>query len=142
MDPLAAFSLACCVIQVVDFSTKLVSNFWEICKDGALSEHEEIEELTRYLTKLDALLDVTDQGGDDELFKLATECSMTAQSLITELEKLRVNGSHRKAQVLSKVFMSTRKRKSIDKIRKRLGEYQKILDTRILVDLRLVMDCL
>ena len=138
MEPLAAFSLACCVIQVVDFSTKVVGNFRKICKDGSLSEHEEIKGLTRYLTEVRVKLGVTDHSSDEELFTLAAECSTTAQALITELEKLRVDGSHRKRQAVSKAFMSVRKKKCIDETQKRLGEYQRVLDTRILVDLRFV----
>lgn len=39
MDPFTAFSLACGVIQVVDFSTKLVGKCREVYRDGTSTEN-------------------------------------------------------------------------------------------------------
>ena len=63
MDPLTAFSLACGVIQVVDFSTKLVSRCREIYKNGLSSENSELEDLAVYLKGLRSTLTVVDQQG-------------------------------------------------------------------------------
>lgn len=52
MDPLTAFSLACGVIQVVDFSIKVLAKCKEIHDHGALSEHQEVEEITKHLADL------------------------------------------------------------------------------------------
>lgn len=37
MDPLTAFSVACNVIQVIDFSTEMMSKCRQLYKDGNLS---------------------------------------------------------------------------------------------------------
>ena len=58
MDPLSAFSVACGVIQVVDFSTKVVVKCRELCKNGTLSENKEIESLAQHLTDLSTGLHV------------------------------------------------------------------------------------
>ncbi len=39
MDPLTAFSLACGVIQVVDFSLNVVGKCREVYRDGTSTEH-------------------------------------------------------------------------------------------------------
>lgn len=58
MDPLTAFSLACGVIQVVDFSMKLLSKSREIYKSGSLAENKEIESMAKHLTNLRTGLNV------------------------------------------------------------------------------------
>lgn len=50
MDPLTAFSLACGVIQIVDFGTKVVQQCRELYKDGSLSEYVDVEEMAKHLT--------------------------------------------------------------------------------------------
>ena len=52
MDPLTAFSLACGVIQVVDFSIKVTSKCRELYKYGALESNKEIESMSEYLTDI------------------------------------------------------------------------------------------
>ena len=46
MDPLTAFGLAAGVLQVVDFSYKALSVCKEIYRDGSLSQHRDVEEIT------------------------------------------------------------------------------------------------
>lgn len=58
MDPLTAFSLACGVIQVVDFSTKTVAKCVEIYKEGSSSEYRDLEDLTKHLVEARAKLDL------------------------------------------------------------------------------------
>lgn len=138
MDPLSAFSLTCGVIQVIDFSTKVAKKCHELYRDGASSDNKEIEDMARYLTGLRTNLDLTDGGGVDNLLDLGSKCSTTAKELVAELEKMRVDGPHRKRQAVKKTFKAMKKRKAIDDIQKRLEEYRKLLDSTILVDLRFV----
>lgn len=138
MDPFNAFSLACGVIQIVDFSIKVAKKCHELYKDGASSENEEVEDMVKHLTDLHKNLDLTDQDGLDELTDLGLKCSKTAKELIAELQKLKVNRPHRKREVISKTLRGMRKRGTIEEIQKRLGDYRRVLDCRILVDLRFV----
>ena len=138
MDPLTAFSLVCGIIQVIDFSTKVVKKCHELYRDGVSSEHKEAEEMANHLTDLRAKLDFPDESVGKDLLNLGSKCSSTAEELITELENMKVSGPHRKRQVARKTLKSMLKGSPIDRIQKRLDEYQKYLDSKILVDLRFV----
>ena len=138
MDPTAAFGLVCGIIQVIDFSTKVVKKCHELYRDGVLPEHKEAEEMASHLTDLRAKLDVSDGIVGKDLLDLGSKCSSTAQELVTELEKMKVDGPHRKRQVVRKTLKIMLKGSPIDRIQKRLDEYQQHLDSKILVDLRFV----
>ena len=138
MDPSAAFSLVCGIIQVIDFSTKVVKKCHELYRDGVSSEKKDAEEMANYLTDLRGKLEFPDESVDKDLLDLGSKCSSTAQELVAELEKLKVNGPHRRQQSLNMSFKAFLKRNSMDKIQKRLEGYQRLLDSRILVDLRFV----
>ena len=136
MDPCTALSLFCNIVQVVDFSTKVVKKCRELYKNGVSSENQEIEEMAKHLTDLHTNLDLTDRGGIDDLLDLGSKCSQTAQELIAEVRELSVNGPHRKRQIVGKTIKAIWKRSAIEDIQKRLENYRKLLDSRILVDLR------
>lgn len=149
MDPLTAFSLACGVIQVVDFSTKVVVKCREIYKTGASSENQEIESMAKNLTDLfidlDTVSAVPNPGpmprvyhDDQDLRKLAQQCSKTAKELIAELQKLNIQGQPRKRDVLRKAAKVIWKKSTIDEIERRLELYRRTLDTRTLINLRFV----
>ena len=144
MDPLSAFSLACGVIQVVDFSTEVVKKARELYKDGNLSQNKEAEEMAIQLTQLRSSLKLpTHRDRDDtELLKLGEKCSDTAKDLVTEIQKLKVSGPHKKRQVLGKTIKTIWKKTAIDEIQKRLDNYRNLLDHRVLIDLRKRFDLL
>ena len=122
MDPYAAFSLVCGIIQLVDFSTKVVNKCHELYRDGVSSENKEAEEMANHLTDLRAKLDFPDEGVDKDLLYLGSKCSSTAKELVAELDKLRVIGPHRKRQVARKALKIMLKGSPIDRIQKRLDE--------------------
>ena len=144
MDPLTAFSLACGVIQVVDFSIKVLAKCKEIHDHGALSEHQEVEEITKHLT--DLRIDVSPSQGsgttqtpyERDLLELAKTCSATAEQLVAKFQTLKVEGPHKKRQAIFKGVKALRERKEIHNIEKRLDGYRSVLDTKILVNLRFV----
>ena len=138
MDPTAAFSLVCGIIQVIDFSSKVAKKCHELYRDGVSSEHKEAEEMASHLIDLRAKLELPDESVGKDLLDLGSKCSSTAEELIAELEKLKIDGSHTKRQVARKAFKIMRKGSSIDHIQKRLAEYEKHLDSRVLFELRFV----
>lgn len=149
MDPLTAFVLACGVIQVVDFSTKVVVKCREIYKDGASSENKEIESLAKHLIDVYMELDAANavvkpaptlqlHRDDQDLQNLAQQCSETAKELIAQLQKLKVQGQPRKRDVLRKTVKVVWKKSAIEDIERRLEHYRRTLDTRILINLRFV----
>ena len=139
MDPFTAFSLVCGIIELVNFSSEVVKKCRELYRDGASSENNEVEEMAEYLTDLRTNLDLQDRDGPDELLDLGSKCSQTAHELIAALQKLKVSGPQRKRQVAGKAFKAIRTRRALDEIQKRLDNYRKLLDGRILVDLRSVL---
>ena len=46
MDPVTSFSLAAGILQVVDVSSRVLAQCWELCRDGSLAEHRETVKLT------------------------------------------------------------------------------------------------
>ncbi|KAL8680047.1 MAG: hypothetical protein Q9186_003727 [Xanthomendoza sp. 1 TL-2023] len=107
MDPVTAFSLAAAVIQVVDFSTRVLGQCRELHKNGSLAEHrdsaevaDELEDLLAELSKL-----TTDQGGWREASK--------------------------------KGFRALRRRQWLKEKQEKLDTFEKVLDTRILVQLNI-----
>ena len=149
MDPLTAFSLTCGVIQVVDFSTKVAVKCRQIYKDGATSENKKTESMARHLTDLAAHLklpNISQSLGsapqlyhdDQELLKLAKQCSETATELIDELQKLSVPDRQRKRDAFRKAMKVVWKKDAIQNIQSSLEQYRRTLDTRILINLRFV----
>jgi len=59
LDALTAVSLASAIIQIVDFSTRVISKCRHIYKDidGALPEHHKLEIVTQDLTRLSKKLE-------------------------------------------------------------------------------------
>ena len=138
MDPITAFSLVCGIIQLVDFSSEVMKKCRELYKDGASSENKDLEEMATHLTSLCTNLDLTTQEDMEELLDLGSKCSQTAQELAAALQKLKVDGPQRKRQVFGKAIKAIGMKNALKDIQKRLGDYQKLLDSRILVDLRFV----
>lgn len=56
LDPFTALSVASSVIQIVDFSSKLVSKGEEIRRNGSLVENDELERVTKDLQELNGSL--------------------------------------------------------------------------------------
>lgn len=138
MDPFTVFSLVCGVVQIVDTSMEVATKCRELYKDGASSEDREIEEMAKNLMDLHRNLDPRAQDGPGELQDLFSKCSDTAQQLCTEVQKLKVNGPHRKREVVVQTVKAMWKRSTIEAIQKQLEGYQKLLDSNILVELRFV----
>ena len=115
MEPLSAFGLACNVIQVIDFATKVTVNFQDLYKAGALSENKQIESMSKHLTNLVTDLrqphsDQTSESAlqlyrdDHELQEVAQQCSETATHLVEELQKLSIQGQHKKRDAFRKAI--------------------------------------
>ena len=147
LDPMSALGLACNIIQIVDFSLEAVAKFRELYKDGASSENRELEDMTVRLKGLRANLvtvdPITRQSrpvfvDDKELQALADQCCKTADELTAELHTLKIRGPHKRRQAVQKLYKSMRRKSVVKEIQTKLDGYQKVLDTKILVNLRFV----
>lgn len=101
MDPFSAFSLACGVIQVVDFSLRTLAKCKEFYHDGVLSEYNELEESTGCLASLEndlqlhnstAATNSPQTSQEKKLLEVARGCSATAKELTAKLGELRIQG--------------------------------------------------
>ncbi|KAM0797539.1 hypothetical protein BDR22DRAFT_862620 [Usnea florida] len=135
MDPLTVFSLVCGIIQIVDTSMEIAKKCRELYKYGASSEDREIENMAKHLTDLYGHLDPRAKDSPGELKDLYSKCSDTAKQLCTEVQTLKINGPHRKREVVFKSIKAMWKRSAIEEIQRQLGGYQRMLDSKILVDL-------
>ena len=149
MDPLTAFSLASGVIQVVDFSTRIIGKYRELRKTGASSEYKEMESMATHLTDLTTQLQlpstIQSPGSapqlyhdDMELLQLAQQCSKTAAILKDEVQKLSIHGQGRKRDAFRKSIKIIWRSSAIEDIQRSLERYRKTLDTRVLINLRSV----
>jgi hypothetical protein len=72
---------------------------------------------------------------DQELLDLSTECSKTADELLEELQKLRLDAQGRLRQAFKKSIRAMRRKDYIKRTQEKLDSYQKILHTRFLLRL-------
>ena len=141
MDPLTALGLASNVIQVVDFSIRLVSKGVEIYKDGSLAENDDAEEITQSLKGLNGKLQRSIQdskcGGplseeDQSLMGLCANCESIANQLLTRLGQIKVTGKHRKWKSVRQAL----KKDEVEELARRLGMYRSEINLNVTVSLR------
>ncbi len=148
MDPLTALSVAAAVIQFVDFGLRLTSAGIELYESGSLAVNDELELITRDLTRLaqDIVAAPTHMlnYSEDEasLKKLANECQKIGEELLAQLKSLRVrpSGNHIKHGLESfrRSLRSVRKKGEIQSIENRLKRVQDQIKMNILNLLRFV----
>lgn len=142
MEAIAAFSLACNVVQVVDFALKVSSKCKEIARTGSTIEIQDYENTSKQLAELthslNASINTTPKplGKDDQdLLDLSRKCCRVASDLKLKLEELSVkNGKQR--GTLGKAWKTFRDDRSIQDLHKRLKEYEQALNMRLLTRLR------
>lgn len=142
MEAIAAFGLACNILQVLDSANKVVCLGLEVYKNGVSADNAELEQASEHLftlcTGLDSSLAATRSppttAADGEVRLLAAECSATIDKLKDVLQKLKSTGTRWNA--LLKTAQAVRTRAKIDKIGARVEKLQGLLNTSILVRLR------
>lgn len=142
MNPVTAFSLACGVIQVVDFSRTVVETIRHIHKNGS-TDHADAKYMAEKLADLrhdilqSNLGESTKPGRvDQELQMLSEKCASTAEELIQEIKSLEANGPQRWLKSIEIAFKKLFKKSTIDGLQVQLDRYRRVLDTKILCDLR------
>lgn len=142
MDTLLVFSVACNVVQVIDFSLKIVSQCKEIVEKGSttkLTDYNTISsQIQDSLHELDKSLGAAPQPitkTDAKLLTIARKCSQTAQDVQTRLKEIhfKQNRLRSKLDIFRKMFINSR---SLEDLHDKLREYEKLLNTQILVQLR------
>ena len=161
MDPVTAFSIACGVIQVVDFSSKVVRKVWTIVKSssGTLVEYEELEKEAVALQGLmnglriandpatQRYTSATVQGPNDvaisnstaqAIRQIASQCGETSKKIINLLNEIKADPEKYKSTFSRavKAMRSIPKSGKISKLESQLEEYRKRMEQHIIIDLR------
>jgi|ERR1700722_18828219 hypothetical protein len=141
-EAVAAFSLAANVIQFIDFTAKVASNFWRFYKIGGngASEIPDIRTITADLNTV--LLRVQLSAGNDDsesaLRQLARECRNVAtglQKVLESLAKVRAD-KPTKQEALKAAFKLVWKEKEIKAFQTRLDQFRAQLTVHLLASLR------
>lgn len=143
IDPLSAIGLASSILQLVDFSCKLVSDGYEIYETGTLGGADELELVTRDLVRLANDLTKhrprpTTVSSDDDggLQKLAASCTTVADQLLHVLSSVKPRAPHDGVESFRKALRLARRRGAIENLEKRLEKFQNHLNIRLISMLR------
>ena len=147
LDPLTALGVASNAVQLVEFSSRIVSRGQKIYKSnsGTLAESLELEAVTNSLLKTNNILEnslrsyelhrpLVDE--EKELKIICEGCESAGLELINALQKVKVQGKHRKWKSFRQALKSVYSKAQIDDLTNRLEGFRKLLDTHILVSLR------
>ena len=144
MDPLSGISLAGNILQFLDFATNIISQGHEIYRssDGAGERNLEIEAAAKRLFELNKYLPGTvphranGNAFDHGLMGVANSCSAVAKELLEVLEKLKVEGKHRKWKSLQQAFKTIWTQDKVDKLVQRMAQYRQEMLLQLLVPMR------
>ncbi|KAL8718436.1 MAG: hypothetical protein Q9225_004435 [Loekoesia sp. 1 TL-2023] len=148
MESVAIFGLVCGVIQVVDFSNKVLSTCKELYEKGSLAEHEDLDFMSVRLINLRSDLlagrqrssALPNQPGRQDVIELAGKCSQTALKLHEELEKLKPSVPGKKHEAFRISWKTIWRKKNLEKLEKDLHSFQRILNTKILSNIQMQLD--
>lgn len=137
MEAIAAFSLACNILQVLDFAYGVLKCGLYLAQpdENSLPEHSSASALATDLRGLTAKLQVNSSPSeaDAKLKDLCTRCDAVAQELITILESLKAT---KKRQVVGKAIRSQFEKKRVTTLGQRLDSYRGEIQLYITTDLR------
>ncbi|OIW34275.1 hypothetical protein CONLIGDRAFT_709669 [Coniochaeta ligniaria NRRL 30616] len=147
MDPFTSLSLATCILQIVDFGSRLVGNGHEIYKNGSVasfdqakSAADDLKDLTRSLSSQLASVSgsASPLPNDEQRLKdLALETAEVAEELIQVVDFVARHGGKNKAwrsfrRALDAVFSKTK----IDALSDRIDTLRNELILRVVVSLK------
>lgn len=148
LESLAALSLATSIIQIVDFSSKIVGKSRDIYSsaDGATIGHEDLASAATRLKDLNQTLNTAAPTSNDAtnassaehtLSELTTRASAIADELLILLEALKVPGStNHRWKSFRQALKSAFKQGQVDKINERLQAVRQELNFTLLVSFR------
>jgi hypothetical protein len=138
MEALATVSLVGTVVQLVDFSSKLVSTTTELYRSGrgALGENIDIETAAADLCGLQLQIKKSVSGCGSELQDLCQACDNIARELLDALSKIKVQANGQKWMSFRKAFRSIWSKEEIHQLENRLISLRIELNLRISVETR------
>jgi hypothetical protein len=141
METLAAIGLVGNIVQLVDFSGKLISKSAQLYQssEGALPYNIDIETVTGDLVVLNnKLKDAANIAGDGALESLCKSCNAVAEELLAALDKVKVKGKQQKWKSIRKALQSVWSKEHIGELERRLASFREELNLHVTVDLRCV----
>ena len=142
MDPLTALGLAANVVQLVDAAVSAFNLCREIYTYGGSIKDTEMQQTASSLDQcysnfLNSLQNASQAPGiSPDMLDLGTQCRDTAKTLSNELSSLRESSSGRIKGTITVLMRRKKKAKVIKMLKARLDEHQKVLDTKVLIDIR------
>jgi hypothetical protein len=142
MDPLTIIGLVGNIVQLVDFSGKLISKSTELYQssEGALAENIDTETVTNHLVLLNnKLKNAATTTGDSALERLCKSCGTAADELLAALDNVKVKGKQTKWKSMRKALRSVWSKEEIKELERRLARLREELNLHVTVDLRSVL---
>ncbi|KAL9057409.1 MAG: hypothetical protein Q9162_002354 [Coniocarpon cinnabarinum] len=146
-EALAALGLASSIVQFIDFGLKITSTIKEIhsSASGLTSETTTLNDITTEFEKIVSSLQKSayDNGPrlsreDIELKTLATKTILSARKIEDIIDPLRKQSAKPRLRDAVKTgFKSWRSKEKLETVTKELQSYKSVLDTRLLVDVRI-----
>jgi hypothetical protein len=133
MGGVAAFSLACNVIEIAELSRKLIATAKEIqsSRNGTTSEYEDIRAAASSLRgDVDSL---QRDGTDDVTERLASLCHDIVSKHVTLLDSLRPKGSTGSVQAYVVAFKARWKQRELDESQAKVDRISGELTTHIIM---------
>ena len=150
MDPATAFSVACGVIQILQFGMSTAKTVHEIYKNRSAldsktasldNETSRLRGATSTLTThLENIKAVEHELSKDqkELQSVAYQFQDLSYDLLDRIDALKISGSKRKRDLPLQWARIAREKDKIEKTRSRLQRLEHVLNTQMLVNLRYV----
>lgn len=139
METLAIIGLVGNVVQLVDFSAKLVLKSAELYQssEGALAKNSDIETAINHLVLLNNnLKDAATTTSDSALQGICKSCGTTADQLLAVLDEVNVKVKQGKWKSIRKALRSVWRKEEIQELGRRLERFREELNLHVIVDLR------
>jgi hypothetical protein len=145
MDPVTGFAVACGILQVIDFSSRIISRSHEFREsaDGRIEQHVILDNAAAHLLDLCNGLQRYDgisvhrlNGADEQLYLIKLETELVVKELRNALDKAKLVGTHKKWRSFYQAFQSVWQDNDIAGLARRLDELRKQVDTALLFSLR------
>jgi hypothetical protein len=141
MDPVTCLGVASAVVQLVDFTFRILSGTQQLYDDGQLKVHAQISRVVKDLSGLGKEISVSIRSNkisrsltknEVELENLCKECGVLAAELITKLKSFEAGDKRSMWVSVGQVFRSIWSKKEIEEMEKRLSKFRDMMDSRLL----------
>lgn len=148
-EALAALGIASNIVQLISFTSDLISKGHEIytSADGELVEYLELETITNHIQTLNSQIawkPKLDKKGkkrtltktESRLKELCEGCNDVARHLLTALKDLKAEGKNKRWKSFRQALNSVWNQEKIQNLTERLERYRRTIDTVLLQLLR------